>query len=176
MSNSEMNSNLDAATAYTRRREIVAQQPYARMQYFASLLGWRGLRLLSIQLSKEEIRRCTNIPDGIVIVYDTCDLKFSLQINTYPHGQTRFHAATVKAERYGIFNIGWHPFELFDEDELLLAEAKRLQPILSRQLYKDRRWRWSFALQHPELYMKFSRRSQWPRRLAQARKTPLKDA
>ena len=176
MSQSATNSNLDAASAYIRRREILAQQPLARMRHFASLLGWRGLRLFSHRIPEEALGPEVNIPDGIVIYYDTSDLKFSLQINTFPHGQTRFHSATVKADRYGILHTGWQPIELFDEDEPLMAEAQRLQPLLGRHLFKDRQWRWSFALQHPELYMKFSRRSQWPRKLAQARKTALKEA
>ncbi len=176
MANLEMNSNLDAATAHTRRREIVARQPLARMQYFASLLGWRGLRLFSHRIPAEAIVPEVNIPDGIVIYYCTSDVKFSLQINANPHGQTRFHSATVRADRYGILHTGWHPFELFDDEEPLIAEAQRLKSNLGRHLFRDRQWRWSLALQHPELHIQFSRRSQWARRLAEARKTTLKDA
>ena len=176
MSQSATNSNLDAATAHARRREIVAQQPYARMQYFAALLGWRGLSLFSHRIPDEVIGPDVNIPDGIVIYYCTSDQKFFLQINTDSNDQTRFHRATVRAERYGIINIGWHPFELFDEDERLIAEAKRLMPMLGRQWYKDRKWRRELALQHPEFHVQFSRRSQWPGRLAEARKIALKDS
>jgi hypothetical protein len=150
-----------------QKQEILERQPLQRMQYFAALLGWRGLQLESVRLP--EVSAKDNIPDGIVIYYATTDRKFFLQINTWPHGQTRKYSATVRADRYGIPNIGWHPFELF-EDGRIESETQRLMAILHRKLFKDGLWRRQLALRSPELGIRFAKRSKWPVRFSVARR------
>ena len=78
-------------------RRILTAQPLAKMQSFAALLGWKGLRLECVLLDDAEASRA-NVPHGVVIYYMTTDDKFHIQINTYPHGQVRLHQATVKAQ------------------------------------------------------------------------------
>ncbi len=136
----------------------LSEQPLARMRYFAAILGWRGLQLEYVRLSDEEAAR-GQIPHGLVIYYITTDLKFNLQINTYPHGQCRIHKATVKADRYGIVHVGWHDFELHGDDQRLQQEVERLSPWLTRKNFKDRTWRRQFAKEHPELPIRQSRRN-----------------
>ena len=133
-------------------QRTLATQPLARMQQFAELLGWRGLRLGHVRLCDDEAARA-DAPDGMVIFYQTTDEKFNLQINTYPHGQCRQHRATVKAERYGIRHVGWHEFELLDDPDKLRQEADRLRPWLDRRLFRDAKRRRQFKLAHPELLM-----------------------
>ena len=115
------------------------------LRRFGSMLGWWGLQLNYIRLSDEESKR-GNVPDGLVIYYMTTDSKFNLQINTTPCGQTRFHQATLKADRYGVVHVGWHPFELFDDDEQLELEARRLKPWLDRKNLRDPARRRSFLI------------------------------
>lgn len=129
-------------------RAILAAQPVLRMQRFAAMLGWRGLQLEHVRVDMLENHKLDG--PAIVIYYTTTDRKFFLQINTHPHGQTRLHQATVIAWRYGMHSVGWHAFELFDEDQQLIAEGKRLEPLLARSLVKDRNWRRRFLNQHPE--------------------------
>lgn len=120
------------------------------MQQFAELLDWRGLRLRYVCLREDEAARAI-VPSGVVIFYQTTDDKFNLQINTYPHGQCRQHQATVKAERYGIGHVGWHEFELFDDDDAVRHEADRLRPWLDRRMFRDVDRRRQLLIAHPEL-------------------------
>ena len=121
------------------------RQPLLRMQRFAELLGWRGLQLDCIRDPKVE--------GGVFISYMTSDWKFNLQINTQPHGQMRFHAATVKAERYRFSGLPFQSFELFDDEGCLQKEADRLRPLLARRNFKTPAWRRRFAAEHPKLVL-----------------------
>ncbi len=139
-------------------QRIRSAQPLGRMRDLAARLGWRGLELEHVRLRDAEAERA-NIANGIVIFYMTTDLKFNLQINTYPHGQCRTHRATVKADRYGIVNVGWHDFVLHDDDSALDQEIARMHPWLYRSHFKDPVWRRRLAREHPELPIIKSRRS-----------------
>jgi hypothetical protein len=128
---------------------ILDAQPLPRMRFFASLLGWNDLQLEYVRLPEDEAQR-GSVCGCVVIFYMTTDPKFNLQINTYPHGQCRHHRATVKADRYGIINVGWHDFQLCEDDTRLCADVERLTPWLRRDQFKDRAWRREFIAKHPE--------------------------
>ncbi len=81
----------------------------------------------------------------------TTDEKFNLQINENPLYQSVTHQATIKAARYGIKHIGWHPFTLYDDDGRLIDEVERLRPWLDRKLFKNRQWLREFKLNHPQM-------------------------
>jgi hypothetical protein len=132
---------------------ILASKPIARMRWFASLLNWRGLKLERTIFSADEIRKWDLPSSGIIAFYMTTDWKFNLQINENPIGQSFTHQATIKADRYGILHIGWHPFNLFDDDSELRGEVERLRPWLDRKLYKNHKWLREFRLQHPEMLL-----------------------
>ncbi|MFN0020220.1 MAG: hypothetical protein ACKVP0_18315 [Pirellulaceae bacterium] len=120
------------------------------MQRLAEFLGWNGLRLEYGRIPKDE-RTKAELRGQIFIYYMTTDEKFNLQINTNPHGQTRQHQATVKAERYGIIHTEWQHFELPDDEASLVRLAETLKPLLKRSNFKDRDWRKEFAAQNPHL-------------------------
>ena len=77
--------------------QLQANRPNAR---FASLLNWHGLELSHLVFSSDEIARWNFHASGILVTYMTPDLKFNLQINEHPIGQTVTYQATIKAERY----------------------------------------------------------------------------
>lgn len=131
-------------------KRVLAAQPLAQMRRLASLLGWNGLCLWHFRVHKSD-PYCDRVAGGAIIYYMTTDEKFNLQINVQPHGQTRIHSATVKAERYGIINVDWHEFELPEIDQDLLRLAERLKPFLLRGNFKNRCWRRKFAEAHPLL-------------------------
>lgn len=139
-------------------KRILNAQPLAQMQHFARELGWKGLRLEHACLSDDEASKA-GVGSGVVIFYATTDPKFFLQINTWPHGQFGTHRATVRADRYGVFHVGWHEFVLHDDERLLAMEADRLKPWLFRRQFKDRKWRKVLAQQNPQLPILKSRRS-----------------
>lgn len=91
-----------------------------------------------ILFSAAEIEKGVIPPPGILVDYMTTDSKFNLQFNEIPQGDSYALQATIKAERYGIRDIGWHPFTLFEDEEALIAEAERLRPWLDRKTYKTR--------------------------------------
>jgi len=129
-----------------RQHEILMTKPHARMRRFAELLNWRGLQMEWIIYAREEIA-WQSVPEPYVVTYYiTSDVKFNLQINEKPDGQSLTHQATVKADRYGIRDVGWHPFTLFDNDKELLGEAERLRPWIDRRTYKDPRRRHTLKL------------------------------
>ncbi|NLS92320.1 MAG: hypothetical protein GXX96_09095 [Planctomycetaceae bacterium] len=135
------------------QRRIFNAKPIHRMRWFASLLHWHGLQLERIVPPPDEAAGLRIPEPGIIAFYMTTDWKFNLQINETPIGQSVTHQATIKADRYGINRIDWHPFTLFDDDEELKHEAERLRPWLDRKLYKDRKWLRAFRQYHPELLL-----------------------
>jgi hypothetical protein len=136
------------------QRAIVLSRPYWRMRRFASLLGWNGLRMEWIAFTEEEAAKCDTVPiSRILVSYLTTDAEFSIQINEKPAGQIRHYQAMVGPFRYGFRPIGWLPFELFDDDAALLAEAVRLRPWLARRQFRDPKLRAAFRAQHPELLL-----------------------
>ena len=135
------------------QRLILAAKPIGKMQRLASFLNWRGLRLEYIVFTPEEIARW-NVPEsGIIAYYVTTDRRCNLQINEIPSGQSLTHQASITADRYGIRNVGWHPFTLFDDDNDLRTEAERLRPWLDRRLYKNAEWLRAFKRNHPEMLL-----------------------
>ena len=132
---------------------VFHSKPIHRMRWFASLLYWHGLQQERIVFSPDESTEF-NIPEpGIITFYMTTDWKFNLQINETPIGQSVTHQATIKADRHGIRDIGWHPFTLFDDDAALKREADRLRPWLDRRLHKDRKWLRAFKQDHPDMLL-----------------------
>jgi hypothetical protein len=132
------------------QRRILDSKPIWRMRRFAALLNWHGLQMSHHLLSAEDIERLNFHPSGIIVYYMTPDLKFNLQINENPVGQTVTHQATIKASRYGIIHIGWHDFSLFEDDDNLKREAERLRPWLDRNLYKNKAWLREFKARPPD--------------------------
>jgi hypothetical protein len=135
----------------TEQQRILSSKPIGRMRWFASLLSWHGLQLQWLPFSADEMAKW-GFP-GVVAFYMTPDEKFNLQVNEYPIGQSVTHHATIKARRYGIRDIGWHAFTLFDGDDELRSEAGRLRPWLDRELYKSRHWRRQFKALHPDMWL-----------------------
>lgn len=128
--------------------------PYCLLCEFASLLGWRGLCIDQSRLTPEN---CGELPPGTIITsYSTRDLKFFLQIHENPIGQSVHYHASIVPERYAIRPIGWHPFSLTDLASVT-QEANRLTPILSRRLFRNRKWRQRFMRDNPHLV--------WPSRM-----------
>lgn len=138
-------------------QQFIAAQPVLKMQRLAKLLGWNGLRLEYGRTPNDE-RFNEEIRGRLFVYYMTTDEKFNLQINTYPHGQTRRHQATVKAERYGIIHTGWQHFELPDDEASLVRLAETLKPLLKRSNFKNRAWLKGFAAQNPNLVLPKHRR------------------
>jgi hypothetical protein len=134
-------------------RRILNSKPLARMRQFASLLGWKGLQLEYVTFSAEEILKYNCPTTGIIAHYMTTDLKFNIQINESPVDQCITHQATIKADRYGICNIGWHSFKLFENDQQFMEEVERLRPWLDRRLYKNAHWRREFKHKFPEMLL-----------------------
>lgn len=130
-------------------RRVLEGQPLGRMRLFASLLGWNGLQLEHVRLPEGSVAVDGNV--GVLVYYMTTDPKFNLQINVHPSGQARHYHATVKAERYRITNVGWHDFELTDDNQSLLAEAEQLKPWLYRPQFKNREWCREFIKAHPKM-------------------------
>lgn len=142
--------NDDFTILSPEQRQVVLSKPFWRMRWFASLLGWRGLRIEWIRLQGEYADPLR--PGRIVIYYLTTDKYFKIQINEESPDQPRRHLATVGGERYGLGAIGWHSFELFESDIELAAEAERLRPFLDRQLLRNPTRRAKFKKAHPELF------------------------
>jgi hypothetical protein len=116
----------------------IATKPLGRIRRLAAALGWRGIRISCGYACG--IGQVPTPATPIHVTYMTPDLKFNLQINENPLGQSRRYSATVKAERYGIVNAGWVHFELPDDDESLARLAESLPSLLRRNNYKDRKW------------------------------------
>lgn len=139
------------------QRAIVLSKPYWRMRWFASLLNWHGLVLEWVRFGDEDARTSIGVSESrILVYYVTNDREFHIQINELPDGPNVYQA-TMGPFRYGIgchFAIGWHRFELFENDAELVAEAQRLKPFLDRQQFRDpvRRAAWKKA--HPEFVIK----------------------
>ncbi len=147
----------DLGRLSTRQRAIVMAKPYWRIRWFASILNWNGLRLEWIRLSDVDAERW---PDGteskIIVYYRTTDKHFHLQINELPD-RPKLHQATIWPLRYGIgpadVAVGWHRFDLFDDDDDLIAEAQRLKPFLDRQQLRDPARRAAWKKTHPEFVL-----------------------
>lgn len=140
-----------------KHRVVVLSKPYWRIRWFAALLGWKGLRMEWIDFGDQEPLTAARI----VVWYETTDKKLSIQINENPIGQSRHYEAAILSWRYGIgpraWNQGgWHPFELFDDDRALMAEADRLRPRLGRQQFRDAKLRAAFKAQQPEVLARFA--------------------
>jgi hypothetical protein len=140
------------------QRRIFASKPIERMRRFAALIHWRDLQLERIIFTQDEISEWDLPRSGIITYYVTTDDKFNLQINELDATSPFTHQATIKADRYGIRNIGWCPFTLSDDFDKLKMEAERLRPWLDRGLYKNRSWLREFKREHPEFLLPSRRR------------------
>ena len=146
----------DLANLTQEQREIVLAKPYWRMRTFASMLNWCGLRLEWVRFSDEDAARWPTVPTSRILVhYVTTDQEFHIQINELPD-QPRFYNATVGPFRYEISQIaiGWHRFELFDNDVDLAVEARRLKPSLDRQQFRNPARRAAWKRARPESLLK----------------------
>jgi hypothetical protein len=131
------------------RRRFIAEQPEARVQKFARLLGWNDLRLHAIE--------SPSLSAPFIAAYWTTDARFNLQITRCPNlGETHYQA-TVVAERFGITAVPHQAFQLFEDAEELMAEALRLRPWLGRSNFRNRGWRQWFAERHPIWIMRIYR-------------------
>lgn len=154
----------DLGNLSTQQRAIVLAKPYWRMGWFASLLNWHALQLEWVNLSQIAATRGPDVPESkILVYYVTTDREFHLQINELPD-HPKLYQATVGPFRYGIGLIGWHRFELCDDDADLIAEAQRLKPFLDRQQFRDPVKRAAWKKAHPEFVLK--------RRTGHARRGP----
>lgn len=143
------------AVLSAEQRAVVTSAPYWRLRWFASLLGWNGLRMNWITFTQAEAAKWDTVPvSRILVCYGTTDEEFRIQINEKPGGQTGHYQAMVGPFRYGIHAIGWFPFELFDDDRKLVDEAERLRPWLGRQQFRDPKLRAAFKARHPELLLR----------------------
>jgi hypothetical protein len=134
-------------------RQILASKPIERIRRFAALLGWKGLQPYRIRFTTDEIAKWDVPGCGLLVSYVTTDKRFFLQINeTKPWGAGG-HQASIAADRYDIGSIGWHPFELFDDDARLKLEADRVRPWLDRRNYRNPVLRREFKRHHPELLL-----------------------
>jgi hypothetical protein len=150
------------------QRVIVLCKPFWHMRRFAAMLGWHGLRLEWVRFRDEDAARDVGMPESKILVYYlTTDREFSIQINELPPHDGRLHQATVGAFRYGITQLGWHPFELFGDAANLATEAERLRPFLDRQQFRDPLRRAAFKKTHPELLLENFRRKCGPMPVAQ---------
>lgn len=141
------------------------------MRRFAAFLHWHGLQLERVLFTDDEIRKWNMPPTGITY-YMTTDPKFNLQISEFESAPPFTHQATIKADRYGISNVGWHPFTLFEDGDKLRAEAERLRPWLDRVLYKNRKWLRDFKVNHPEMLLPSRKRRRGCGRVPSSRKSP----
>lgn len=116
----------------------IATKPLGSIRRLAAALGWRGIQVFwGYDCGNGQVPTPAT---PIHVTYMTPDLKFNLQINENPPGESRRYSATVKADRYGIVNTGWVHFELPDDDESLDRLAESLPPLLRRNNYKYRKW------------------------------------
>lgn len=145
----------DLASLSPEQQAIVLAKPYWRMRWFASLLSWNGLQLEWLRVIEAGAARRPGVAESEVLVYyATTDREFHIQINELPDRPT-LHQATIGPLRYGIGpHVGWHRFELFDDDARLIAEAQRLKPFLDRQQFRDPARRAAWKKAHPELVLK----------------------
>jgi hypothetical protein len=118
------------------------------LSYWASQLGWGRLRVNQLSLSESDA------PEREITWYeaghssggrDHC----ALQINEEPIGQQVTYAAAVYAIRYGLYS-GWHVFTVSSDRQMLLAEAVRLRPWLSRSWFATLDGRREYRRLHPE--------------------------
>ncbi len=132
----------------TDRDQIVGDLPLILLRQFASILGWHGL-------CKYQHRIPAGIYDGfptetIITYYTTTHLKFFLQINEQPPGQSRSYQACIVAERYGLRPTEWQKFEILDW-RTAMVEAGRLKPTLSRSILRHSASRRRFIREHRHL-------------------------
>ncbi|HJT32426.1 MAG TPA: hypothetical protein VJ783_10320 [Pirellulales bacterium] len=149
----------DLASLSPEQRAIVLAKPYWRMRWFASLLNWNGLQLQWLRLSAADAAALPGVREPeIAVFYVTTDREFHIQINELPDRPT-LHQATIGPFRYGIGpHVGWHRFELFDDDADLIAEAQRLKPFLDRQQFRDPARRAAWKKGHPDLVLRLRKR------------------
>lgn len=154
--------NGDLSRLTPTQRAIVLAKPYWRMRWFASMLNWEGLVVEWVRISDEDSLNSIGVPESrIDVYYVTNDREFHIQINELPD-RSNLYQATMGPFRYGIGcihrAIGWHRFELFENDAHLIAEAQRLKPFLDRQQFRDPARRATWKKAHPEFVTKRRKR------------------
>ena len=99
-------------------------------------------------LTDEEMKTFGRWKAGIAYAYVTPDLKFNIHIHELDKPPFT-HKVTVVSERYGFWGPS-HPFTLFEDNEKLIEEAKRLKPLVDRKLFKNKKWRDQFLQENPD--------------------------
>lgn len=136
------------------RSAFLALQPIQRVQQFAEFLGWRDVKVEAFAWPESA--------DGFLVLYATTDERFNLQISRRHDLGPDHYVAAVVAERYGITSVPHQPFQLFDDLELLQAEARRLFPLVGRANFKHPAWRRQFAEQYPiRIMMRYRQRNKF---------------
>lgn len=122
--------------------------PFSLLKEFASELGWHGLCKSQHRLTADI---CGSLPVGTVITcYATTHLKFFLQINENPIGQSQTYQACLVPERYGLRHTEWVGFAIANRQSAI-SEAARLKPMLSRSILRNPVSRRQFLREHPHL-------------------------
>jgi len=134
----DVGMSLEIAHDAAEVQRLLQKRPLFRIQEFGERLGWRGLRMQHLWLSKQD---GPLPPGGIIVWYETTDARFHIQINESPCGQSETHAASVIAERYGLVPTEFYEFSLGNDDQQLQVEADRLAPYLARANFKSKPWR-----------------------------------
>ena len=113
-----------------------------RLQQFAAMLGWRGLRELRHIVNDDEDRRSAG---SLIRWYESGSRdRMFLQINESPCYQ-----AAVYAMRYRLCT-GWHAFTLYADARKQAIEAARLEGWLHRKWFTTIQCRREFRRRHPE--------------------------
>lgn len=131
-------------------QRLLAHKPIESVQRFAEMLHWNGIEMDWVLFTPEEIEKWNVPSSGLLVWYLTTDLKFNIQVNETPPWEAVGHQASIVARRYGIRDVGWHPFNLSHGHELE-SEVERLRPWLDRRNFKNPKWRREFKRRHPEL-------------------------
>ena len=141
--------NIYAHYSIEQARALRAK-PIAELRWFAELLGWRGLQLYCTTIPAE-VQARWNIPGhGYITYYGTPGWRFALQINEADPTDDFTHKATVIPDRYGLRNMGWHPFTLTDDQQRMREQAAQIRPHLGRQMFKDKAFVRQFKLALPD--------------------------
>ena len=130
--------------------KIPRDKPVARLQRFASLLGWSPLRVYQHTVDDDPAQ-----PSSYVVTwYESGDCgnprtDCFLQINEDPVGQTTTYTGAVYAIRYRLCT-GWHRFTMHTNQNDMTTEASRVAEWLHRDWFDTITKRREFRKLHPD--------------------------